>query len=401
MKRITLAGLLLALAVLACAVPGVSTPTVAPPPTVTEAPATLPPETPATPEVTESPATATPAPATTEPQEVTPTYFYTLTFFDAQNGWALDENYLLRSVDGGNTWLNIMPEGMTPYDSGKFFLDADHAWLLNSTPDGTSGVLWRTADGGTTWQSFQVPMATATFHFVDAQTGFAMTDLGVGAGSMAIAIYATMDGGETWELRFVNDPNLSGAREDIPLSGIKTGLYFLNAQTGWVSGVTYASGQAYFYKTTDGGFTWQAENLPLPPAFADSFVLVEPPCFFGQNTGVLVAGLSGDNLAQVALRTFDGGNTWQTGFPLNISAPYACVLPFNLYFWDGGPTMFVSVDGGESWMSQATNLNLPGELQFFTMANQQYGWALLLNDDGEQELYASSDGGAVWNLLWP
>lgn len=399
MKRLAVFMLLLVLALTACTQP--ATPTAAPatdtplPPTATPVPPT---ETPVPPTETPIPPTETPLALT----EALPFNILSLHFVDAMHGWLVDEAYLLRTEDGGHTWYNVWPGELgLGYGVSSFFLDANQAWILMPGDEGRSGTLYHTADGGLTWQSYPAPFAQADFQFLDANRAFALVDLGAGAGSMAVALYRSQDGGQTWTRVFTNDPNLADANDSLPLSGIKFGFAFRDDQTGWVSGTIYADGEVYLYKTTDGGQTWSQQTLDLPPAFANAQVVVDAPVFFDAEHGLLPVSLVTASPAQVIYRTADGGETWQAGFPLNVSASVDLAPPNLAFMWDGGDKLYVSEDGGEIWTSTATNVNLAGDLVFFEFSDAAHGWAVTSDENGQQKLYATEDGGAVWNILWP
>ncbi len=349
------------------------------------------------------PPTRTPTVVPASLQPVTPFRLLRIAFSSEQEGWALDEAYLLRTEDGGRSWLDASPPGdLAPGPQAEaFFLDAQHAWLLTAAQGDEAASLFRTADGGQTWQVFVPPFARAWLQFLDADTGFALADLGVGAGSMAVALYKTADGGQTWEQVFTNDPNLPEARTDLPLNGIKQGMYFKSPHIGWIVGLTYANGQSYLYKTEDGGQSWVEQPLTLPSAFDNAFVLTEPPYFFNDQDGLMSVGLSSEVAAQVIFSTRDGGQTWKTGFPLNVSARAIFLPPQTVYLWDGGNRMYISQDGGESWASQQVALDFTGTLLDASFVNAQIGWALLDDEDGQTYLYQTMDGGATWQRLQP
>lgn len=82
-------------------------------------------------------------------------------------GWALAKEGVVRTSDGGVTWI-----GANPYDlmhgvqPDVFFLDAQTAWAL--IPErGTSrtGRLYRTADGGQNWTETSVPFSAGNLFF--------------------------------------------------------------------------------------------------------------------------------------------------------------------------------------------------------------------------------------------
>jgi photosystem II stability/assembly factor-like uncharacterized protein len=95
-------------------------------------------------------------------------------------------------------------------------------------------------------------------------------DLGVGAGSMAVAIFQTEDGGITWTEVYTNDPNHPNAENSLPLGGLKNNLVATDLINAWVSGVIYAPNVIYLYKTQNGGQTWTLQQIPSPPDLLDT-----------------------------------------------------------------------------------------------------------------------------------
>jgi len=65
-----------------------------------------------------------------------------LFFRDANQGWAAISGAVLRTGDGGNTWI---PESTSDGSNGLFFTN-DDGWAV-----GSFGVIYRSGDGGVTW----------------------------------------------------------------------------------------------------------------------------------------------------------------------------------------------------------------------------------------------------------
>lgn len=117
-------------------------------------------------------------------------------------GWAVTEENIIRTNDGGVTWYDVTPASLANagYLVYPNFLNEATAWVqfpdMNRYPNG--GKLYRTTNGGATWDSFNTPFSGGALHFTDEQNGWMLSDLGVGAGSMAVSIFQTGDGGATW-----------------------------------------------------------------------------------------------------------------------------------------------------------------------------------------------------------
>ncbi len=189
--------------------------------------------------------------------------------FNELDGWAVTGAEIVRTNDGGLTWYNVSPPEMTEtgYNVDTFFLDNDHAWVQKPDPEKypNSGMLYRTSDGGRTWENHIVPFSRGDLNFLNAENGWVLADLGVGAGSNAVAVFQTADGGGSWEKTYTNDPNEDDASDTLPLGGIKSDLVPMDENTAWITGVTYAPGEVYLFRTIDQGKSWKQVTLPLPP----------------------------------------------------------------------------------------------------------------------------------------
>ena len=196
-KKIALGLAMIVLTTLACGLPAGATPT----PTA----ATQPP--------TAVPATATPVAATVPPTPSLPVVaspqIDSLHMLDAMNGWAITDTNLLRTPDGGTTWYNATPTGLTSlgYSASAYYLDASTAWVAMMGSDPTNGTLYRTTDGGSTWTSISVPFGGGWLKFMDKANGWVLVGLSAGMSHQAVAVFTTSDGGSTWSqvFTFVTD----------------------------------------------------------------------------------------------------------------------------------------------------------------------------------------------------
>ena len=137
-------------------------------------------------------------------------------------------------------------------------------WCRTRTT-GCTGILYRSGDGGLTWNESPVPFGAGSIQFLDAKQGWAMADLGAGAGSMAVSIFQTADAGTTWTRTFTDDPSQNGAGESLPLGELKDGMWASSMQVAWVGGVTYAPGTVYLYPDEgQRGITGKRCLLRLP-----------------------------------------------------------------------------------------------------------------------------------------
>lgn len=116
-------------------------------------------------------------------------------FPTAKTGWALRWNAasLVRTRDGGRHWTKQM-RGLAQKLTDMDFVSARTGWVC-----GAAGAVYRTRDGGANWQYLKVPTddKLISVDFCDAQHGWVATDSEWGNWNY---IYRTADGGDTWEL---------------------------------------------------------------------------------------------------------------------------------------------------------------------------------------------------------
>jgi photosystem II stability/assembly factor-like uncharacterized protein len=159
--------------------------------------------------------------------------------------------------------------------------------------------------------------------FINENTGFAISNFG--------AIIKTTDGGYGWEQLI--------SHVDFFLNKIQ----FTNSQTGYIIGGDNSGG--YLLKTINAGLTWQLINLNTPDK-----VIPTGMFFLNSNTGFI----SGEKLFR---KTIDGGKTWSEVMdpvPGNINDVSFKNANEGYATSDNGK-YFRSTDGGKSWQSMQSN----------------------------------------------
>ena len=145
-----------------------------------------------------------------------------LHMLDANNGWALGDNYVLRTNNGGTTWYNVSPSDVADGVTGGYFPNTTTAWMLTHYSEVGQGSLYRTTDGGFNWTRNDVPFSAGSLQFLDNNRGFLMSILGAAMNKQSVAIYQTNDGGRSWTMNYINDPTYPGAGNSLPLGGHRT-----------------------------------------------------------------------------------------------------------------------------------------------------------------------------------
>ncbi|MBK7448344.1 MAG: hypothetical protein IPJ47_02525 [Anaerolineales bacterium] len=320
-------------------------------------------------------------------------------------GWGVTEENIVRTNDGGVTWYDVTPAKLA--DAGYLvypdFFDANHAWIqfpdMNKYPNG--GKLYRTSDGGNTWESFTTPFSGGAIHFIDEQNGWVLADLGVGAGSMAVSVFKTGDGGATWQRVYTNDPNLEGAADTLPLGGIKNIILPLDLETAWVGGVVYASGETYLYRSDDGGKTWFNINLVLPEGSKDSELSVYGIRFTSTTDGLLAIRVAAETPQIIVYATHDGGTTWSQ-LPITFDGYGLLETPSasEMIFYTAGQ-FYVTKDAGMTIEQVTPDIKFGDTAIDMSFVNSQTGWLVTSDSTSDLSLYKTTDGGATWFPIIP
>ncbi len=252
------------------------------------------------------------------------------------------------ALHAGPTWQELASPTAASL-RGLAVVDRDVVWV-----SGTGGALWRTLDGGRSWQAV-APPDTAACDFRDLHAASADVALALVAGQPA-RLYRTTDGGRTWAVVFA-DPAPEAFLDGIAVHGAH-GVLFGDPHDGAFVVATSA----------DGGATWQTEpreRLPAPLAgeagFAASGTLVD----VGADGTLRIA--TGGGAARLLRRTADG--VW-TASPLPLRQGAASQGAFGLAFADdrrgvavGGDyaaavdgigTSTWTDDGGSTWHAGGT-----------------------------------------------
>ena len=167
---------------------------------------------------------------------------------------------------------------------------------------GHGGTFLRTTDGGLNWLARVMPGAdTLQFRDVDAfdaRTAYLMSS---GPGSLS-RIYRTDDGGDTWNLQFLNE-HPDG---------------FLDCMAFWDSrrGVAYGDaieGELFVLRTEDGGASWvRVPESGLPPAQEGEGGFAASGSCVATGSGGRAWIATGNGARARVLRTEDEGRTWQS-----------------------------------------------------------------------------------------
>lgn len=286
---------------------------------------------------------------------------FKLSMFAGGQGWAgnLEQTHFYNTRSFGEEWLTVTPEGLDADGSGwgtfASFLNGDTGWICRSETE-SSANLFTSTDSGRNWQTFALDFPCGQISLLNANEGYILSDQGVGAGSHYVSLYYSVDGGQTWELRFEHDP-ADPDDHGLPTGGFKSYFGFLSSNIGLVSGSVPIPGSVYLFRTANGGISWnqsECQGLPMDEnqdSSVDKIIQINP------TTAVLPVRsyLANGNNVTYFCSTSDAAESWQ----------YMGMLE-NVEFFDFGTQlngvaygqgkMFQTGDGGKTWTETTSGL---------------------------------------------
>lgn len=285
-----------------------------------------------------------------------------INMLDASYGLAIAGPGILRTTDGGRTWMEpaakpLIPTGVTG------IADVSHAWSV-----GFSGAIWRTDDGGLTWRKQasstdahlgDIAVVSATEAWVTGQ-GAGFSDIGPFAHEVSVLLHTT-DAGETWR------------QVSMTAFGTFQAIEYHDGRL-WITATQCREGDPY----------QDVPDYPRPrPACHDRISL---------------------------LRSDDGGASWDVlGTEPALAPPRVQFLTRDIGFatasFCGGVSVcttsyYATVDGGTTWVQRGPSPSRVVTDPHFIDANNAWASTLECGSAGcALNLYRSTDGARTWQLV--
>ena len=289
------------------------------------------------------------------------------------------------TTDGGNTWkANVVPGAENLQFRDVQAVTDKVAYLLSIGNTPNTFRIYRTNDGGGTWQVEFINQLTLAFYdcfaFWTGNRGLAHSDSVNGI----FPELRTTDG-ETWLPMAQNMPPALPGEASFAASG--TCITTQGEENAWIA--TGGSSIARILATTDGGDSWNAYDTPLTSNASAGGISV---AFRDASHGVVGGGdLSANNTAQMA-RSNDGGQTWRLTAKPPVDGAIFCLAYANGMTLGGNATpdsndrtVVVTSEaqpdydtGSAAWTPDEGNTwyKLPGVSGYWALAfaDPQHGW---------------------------
>ncbi len=253
--------------------------------------------------------------------------------------------------DGGSSWqfssldTSGFQESFSP--STIVFVDDQHGWILAHLGEGMNHdyiAVISTSDGGLTWHVANNPTDDTSgvqscnktgMAFADAQNGWLTLDCnGV---DPVPHLFRTADGGATWQRLDLAAPADSPDLFNNSACGLYSPVLFSSLSSVFslkcLDTATSKTETDYLYWTSDGGKSWQTASYP-------GGILV----FFGKQQGFA--------LANSIAATSDGGQTWSKRSFVTWDGQFSFIDPNRVWVVatnQGATALVESTDGCKTW----------------------------------------------------
>lgn len=233
-------------------------------------------------------------------------------------------------------------------------------------------------------------------------------------GSTGGGVWRTKDGGQTWEN--ISDGFFGGSIGSVAVSEYDNNVIYVGGGEKTVRGnVSYGNG---IWKTVDAGKTWT--HIGLENSRHVPRIRIHP-----RNPDIVYAAVLGDlyksSEERGVYRSKDGGKNWQKVLFANADAGAIDLLldpnnpriiyattwrvrrtPYSLESGGEGSALWKSTDSGDTWTNISKNKGLPeGTWGIGAVAvspvNSNRVWALIENENGG--VFRSDDAGETWKKI--
>lgn len=307
-------------------------------------------------------------------RDVTPPHLHAdaiddVAFLDSRHGWvaaydcATVNVYLYRTSDGGRSWQSLGAKAEHSCGGGPTwlsFVDREYGWMEPVSPNGPNGVLLRTRDGGQRWtvvDSFERNLpCLAPIAFVSRSDGW--------MGRCDGRVFSTRDGGDRWRtvsFPIARPPEVE--QLDVPRFFGRVGVETATLGEPVTANRSSLHERAVaFSVSTNSGRTWRLRSERRVT-----------PC------------------------TQNGGVFYPSSWPAGIAAPGVWWIVST----GAKPLVQITDDGGSTWRTTVPH-GLPIRacaVTSISAANDRVAWVVARSSNSDSSLYETRDGGHTWRRV--
>lgn len=293
-------------------------------------------------------------------------------FVSSTVGWVAGtarlQGFIAKTTDGGLSWGTQLLSPTEAMFSDLCFVDDMRGWAVGGAGELSSGNVYRTSNGGTSWASSATgsTFPLHSIHFSDTLNGWSAGNHG--------RILASTDGGDSWFERS------RGPRATI------------RSMASYDTLTAIAVGQAgIVLRTTNGGQEWTTQVV-------DSLVDLYGLAIHGSGFAWAVGTRRSNNLnVGVLLKSQNAGQTWETALLPQVeglvSVDFTSADSGWALAWDDVRRLILhTTNGGEYWSNRILDTSglfvLTNSVSFI---DNQTGWITL-----GSAVYRTTNGGGIW-----
>ena len=301
-------------------------------------------------------------------------FYYSLSCYDSLNCIGHYGDFMSASIysrirkttDGGNSWFDIRIDSRPPSYPNKRFIFYPEKDLIVVGCD--SGYVLRSTDGGANWD-FKQHVTTLEPQYFQLNRMYMKGKIGIMHYSGVANAYITEDGGESWtKMQFNTNPTI---RPSI-FSIMDSNNIIVNSIVRTESDTSY-----YYFKSTNRGKNWSfVKKIPQSENYYSFMNFINEKIGFSRHIELLVKGNSKEGTTDTSSTSFykttDGGLTWNKFYEIierwSGYGKFVVADELNFIATSSNGGYYKTTDGGLTW-EKSEYFTFDGEFQSYSFSD--------------------------------